>query len=140
MFAKFNKKFFPTVIVKFLNNTITEESYNNFINEWNEIDAIEKNYNFFFDTTLGLGNPNIKFAYKLSNFLRSKKLESKKYLEYSIIYTTRAIDIYLLNIIFSITSPIAKVFVIDNIDKEYLKYIYTRLNNKETVDCLKKYE
>ena len=46
MFAKFNKKFFPTVIVKFLNNTITEESYNNFINEWNEIDAIEKNYNF----------------------------------------------------------------------------------------------
>ena len=139
-YANFNRNNLPTIIVKFLNNDITEESYKKFIDDWDYNDNKKEKYNYFFDISLCLGTPNLKYAYKLSKFIQNKKNEEDKYLEYSIIYTNRSIDIYLLNIIFTITSPIAKVYIIDRIDKEYLEDIYNKLNNKEEIDCIKKYE
>ena len=139
-YANFNRNNLPTIIVKFLNNDITEESYIKFIDDWNYNDNQKEKYNYFFDTSLGLGSPNLKYAYKLSKFIQNKKNDKDKYLEYSIIYTNRSIDIYLLNIIFTITSPISKVYVIDKIERKYLEDIYKKLNNKEEIEFLKKYE
>ena len=131
MYAEFNDTNFPTIYVKFLNNNINEENYQDFINKWNLNDSKKIKYNYFFDLSLGLGNPNIYYAYKLANFLKQKKKDNIKYLQYSIIYTKSNIDLTFLKIIFSITKPIARVYIIKSNDENYLRYLYHQINHKK---------
>lgn len=128
-FAIFNKDNLPTVKVTFTGEPITQERYDEFIENWNECDRECNDYNYYFDTFNGLGNPSLKYAISIAGFIMRKKREKPIYLKHSIIYAYTSTTRTLLRLIFNLSSPIAPVYIIDDNDENYIsiiqKYIAT---------------
>tara|TARA_B100001093_G_C26582318_1_gene907844 strand:- start:639 stop:899 length:261 start_codon:yes stop_codon:yes gene_type:complete len=74
---------------------------------------------------------NIKYVFKLSSFIKFIKKNIKvQYLKYSVITVNSTFVKYLLNIIFTISSPVAPVYII-NKDDYYVKIHEDIKNNKK---------
>tara|TARA_Y100000741_G_scaffold356368_1_gene332922 strand:- start:750 stop:1205 length:456 start_codon:yes stop_codon:yes gene_type:complete len=114
--AEFDKTNKPIVSVKFTGNTITSDGYNEFINNWNQCDEEKTDYNYFFDVSKGIGPPSLKYAFGIAGFIMRKKREPTIYLKHSIIYITSTSSRTLLRLVFNISSPIAPVYIINNIE------------------------
>ena len=113
-FANFDLTDISNVVVTFTNNKITKDSFDEFLNNWNACDLRRENYSFYFDTRNGLGNAQIKYAFGIVGFIKKKKKEPEKFLQYSLINVNSPRNLLLLRFIFSLSNPIAPVYIFQN--------------------------
>ena len=111
-FATFNYTHFPIVHVSFTNN-LNEESMNDFFKEWLSLYLKGENFIFLFDTRPITEIPNIKYAIRMSQFIKKLKKENEyHYLQKSIILVNNQKISYLLDFIFNLQKPIAPVYIL----------------------------
>lgn len=127
-FANFELIDNSNVKVTFTNNKITEESFGEFLDNWNSCDLRQNNYSFYFDTRNGLGNAQIKYAFGIVRFIKKKKKEPIKYLQYSLINVNSPRNILLLRMIFTMSSPIAPVYIFSNNSEEFITDLKNKIN------------
>ena len=64
---------------------------------------------------------NVKYAYKMSKFIKEIKKRDKQFLKKSLIIVKNQYISFLLNIVFSLTKPVANVYLFSNTDDKIIK-------------------
>jgi hypothetical protein len=124
IFAQFDTKKLPLVNVKTYKN-IDKSSYSKFIEDWQNIYKEKKYYYLIIDTS-STGLINIKYALKVSRFIKNlrnngHKIYGNQWLQFSIFIVKNKFVMNLLNIIFRITRPIAPVYIVNDFStKNYI--------------------
>lgn len=129
MFAIFDRENLPEIKVSFTGNDITDELFQSFLQEWNNCDLLKVPYTYYFDTSIGMGNPKLKYAFGMAAFIKKKKKEPEKYLQHSIIYVTSRRNYLLLRIIFNLSSPIAPVYIVTENTEEFNNTLNEAIKN-----------
>jgi hypothetical protein len=120
---------FPRIDMKF-NYITNDKDYELFEEGWLNLYKENKEFHFNIDVT-NIMSANIKYAFKLSSFINFIKKNIKvQYLKYSIIIVNSTFVKYLLNILFTLSSPVAPVYII-NKDDYYIKIHEDIENNKK---------
>lgn len=115
MFAEFNYDKFPLVYVK-LNNIDSEEDFDKFLNDWLNLYIQKKDFTFIFDTT-NVNKAPLKYSIKMSQFIKNLKRQPRQYLQKSIILVNSNFVLKLLKFIFWCQSPIAPVYIINDLNQ-----------------------
>ena len=110
MFVKFNYDNFPNVHVTF-GKLNSNEDFNILTNEWLRLYEQKIPFTFIFDSS-NLEVYNIKYSFKMTEFIYKLKKEPIQYLEKSIIIVNNSFIQSLLDLIFFIQSPVAPVYII----------------------------
>ena len=124
LFANFDQTNLPMINVKTF-KTINKSSYNKFIEDWENIYKKKKYYYLIIDTS-STGLINIKYALKVSSFIKNlrnnaDKLYGHQWLQFSIFVVTNKFVMNLLNFIFRITRPIAPIYIVNDFNtKDYI--------------------
>jgi len=113
MWCDIDKSKMPIVKVNFTDETQVEAEFEQLLDEWLLFYTQKTPIYFVFDTR-NLNNLNIKYAYKMSSFIKKLKKMEKQYLLGSIIIVKNQYIRFLLNIVFSITRPVANVYLFSN--------------------------
>ena len=116
MFATFSYDFWPTVIVTLESPIVDDDDYDSFLKEWDDIYTKKMNFNFIFNTK-NVGWVPLKYAFKMSAFIKKIRNYDPQYLKFSIIYVNSDIVNMLLNLIFSIQKPVAPVYIVNSVNK-----------------------
>ena len=127
MWANFNYTTFPIVSVKFSEKIESENEFNEFLKKWTLLYGGKKNFIFIFDT-IDVGYINISYCFKMRKFIRNLKKFPHQYLQKSMIIVSNKYMKILLNLIFSVQKPVAKVFIY--YPKENEEVSYTNLLQK----------
>ena len=114
MFVQFNYNNFPNVYVTFgkLNSSF---EFNILTNEWLKLYEQKIPFTFIFDSS-NLEVYNIKYSFKMSEFIYKLKKKPIQYLQKSIIIVNNSFIQSLLDLIFFIQSPVAPVYIIKDIN------------------------
>ena len=132
MFACYNYDNFPIVFVKFSENINSENDFDQFLNEWLILYHNRKDFSFIFDTR-NMKNINIKYAIKMTLFIKNLRKEPYHYLQKSLILVNNKHIKRLLDFVFTLQSPVAPVYLwhIENIENENIEneYLINTLNN-----------
>lgn len=141
-FAIFNYDNLPKITVNLGRTIKNDNDYNKFINQWINAYKIKTKYYLHFDTRK-TGYVNISYAYKFTNFINyikknANKLFGNQWLQYSIMLVNSNIIMYLLNIIFNISRPIAPIYIVNSIDTiniidNTIKYLTNQYNNLDII-------
>ena len=110
MFVKFNYDNFPNIYVT-LGKLNSIEEFNILTNEWLELYEQKIPFTFIFDST-NLEVYNLKYSFKMSEFIYKLKKKPIQYLQKSIIIVNNSFIQSLLDLIFFIQSPVAPVYII----------------------------
>ncbi len=113
MWCDIDKSKMPIVKVNFKDGSQVETEFDELLNEWLSFYNEKIPFYFVFDTR-NLNNLNIKYSYKMSSFIKKLKKLEKQYLLGSIIIVKNQYIRFLLNIVFSITRPVANVYLFSN--------------------------
>ena len=114
MFVKFNYDNFPNIYVT-LGKLNSNEEFNILTNEWLELYEQKIPFTFIFDST-NLEVYNLKYSFKMSEFIYKLKKKPIQYLQKSIIIVNNSFIQSLLDLIFFIQSPVAPVYIIKDIN------------------------
>lgn len=128
MWATFDDSNFPYVNIKMLGVPENDEDFQNFITTWDSYN-LQRNhvpYIFIFDTT-EVGFVNIKYAFRMSSFIKQLKTSEHQYLRGSIIVTGGVWSRFLLKIIFWTQRPVAPVYLTDNNNEDFIKNLYSEI-------------
>jgi hypothetical protein len=117
MWSLYNYTNFPVVHVSFHGNLNKQEKFNDFINKWKQLYEERIPFSFVFDTK-ECGYVNIKYCFRMSSFIKELKRKQKQYLQKSIIIYYRGWIKYLLQLTFSIQSPVAPVYLVNGNDNK----------------------
>ena len=128
MFVKFNYDNFPNVYVTF-GKLNSNEEFNILTNEWLKLYEQKIPFTFIFDSS-NLEVYNIKYSFKMTEFIYKLKKEPIQYLEKSIIIVNNSFIQSLLDLIFFIQSPVAPVYIIRDPDSVQ-KILDNNLNDIE---------
>jgi hypothetical protein len=113
MFATFDDTAFPLVRIR-LGSIKDDDDFFIFLKQCDSYDIKYENYTFVFDAT-NVGYISVKYAYKIKDFIRERKAcRNNKYLERSIVIASTWYIRGLLRLIFSMETPTAPVYMIDN--------------------------
>lgn len=136
MFAEYNHDHFPIVFVNFSESIESENDFDQFLNEWLLLYHNGRDFSFIFDTRT-MKNINIKYAIKMTLFIKSLRKQPYHYLQKSLILVNDQRILRLLDLVFTLQSPVAPVYlwlsenINEVIDKEYL---ITTLNTINRLD------
>lgn len=128
---------FPTVNVKITNDTdINDESYNSFMNYWEDNYRHKRHFHLFMDLE-SLSIPNMKLCIDFMRRQREMKKQPIQYLDYSIVILNNSIIHNILNTIWRICPPLNTVYLVAemNIALQLLGYINNPLFNNEYVNA-----
>ena len=115
--ATFDTSEFPVVNVKFSRNIDSEQHFEQFLNDWLELYEKKEDFTFNFDTT-DVGLVNIKYAYKMSKFVKKLKRDySIQYLKESTIQVSSMYVKGLLKLIFFLQEPVCRIYIKKKINK-----------------------
>ena len=128
MFVKFNYDNFPNVHVTF-GKLNSNEDFNILTNEWLRLYEQKIPFTFIFDST-NLEVYNLKYSFKMSEFIYKLKKKPIQYLQKSIIIVNNSFIQSLLDLIFFIQSPVAPVYIIKD-PNNVQKILDNSLNNIE---------
>ena len=136
MWCNIDKTNFPIIKISFNSQKQVEEEFDEFLAEWLKLYDEEKEFYFIFDTC-DLGMMNVKYAYKMSKFIKELKKRDKQFLNKSLIILKNQYISFLLNIVFSITKPVANVYLFsdhsDKLIKEDIENIKTASDFENTI-------
>ena len=79
MYANFNHENLPRVNVTFNNETLNDNTFQEFLTNWNDCDNKREDYNFYFDLTGGLGKPAMKIYFGIAGFIKKKRKSLKSF-------------------------------------------------------------
>jgi len=138
MFAEFNYDNFPIVFVTFSENINSENEFDQFLNEWLILYHNRRDFSYIFDTR-NMKNISIKYAIKMTLFIKNLRKEPYHYLQKSLILVNDKSIKRLLDFVFTLQSPVAPVYLWhnenENINEEYGKeYLIETLNTINRVD------
>jgi hypothetical protein len=138
MFAAFNYDNFPIVFVTFSENINSENEFDQFLNEWLILYHNRRDFSYIFDTR-NMKNISIKYAIKMTLFIKNLRKEPYHYLQKSLILVNDKSIKRLLDFVFTLQSPVAPVYLWhnenENINEEYGKeYLIETLNTINRVD------
>ena len=119
MFAQYNYDNFPIVFVSFSENINSEIEFDQFLNEWLILYHNRQDFSFIFDTR-NMKNISIKYAIKMTLFIKSLRKQPYHYLQKSLILVNDKHIKRLLDFVFTLQSPVAPVYLwhINSIDNE----------------------
>jgi hypothetical protein len=128
--ATFDKTNLPKVVIKFTENKLTDDNFHEFITMWDNCDLDNSPYNFYFDfTENSMSGVKLKYIVGLASFLKRKKKQSTKYLQYSVINVAKKKTLLLLlRMVFNLSAPIASVYIIADNSPEYITTVYEAIN------------
>ena len=123
MWAEYDYTNSPNIIVKFGNKIENEEDFLLFLEKWVELYHKKNDFSFVLDTR-EIGISNINYAFKLKKFIKKMKELPEQYLKWTIIIVSNKFIRQVMNMIFMVQKPIAKVFIynINNEDNENINY------------------
>ena len=139
MFAYYNYDKFPIVFVEFSESINSETEFDQFLNEWLILYHNRQDFSFIFDTR-NMKNINIKYAIKMTLFIKNLRKEPYHYLQKSLILVNDKNIKRLLDFVFTLQSPVAPVYLWhinsnDNeLTKEYLMYTINTINRTNLKD------
>ena len=113
MWCIFDKSNLPIVKISFGSDEQIEKEFDDFLDEWLKLYDEKIEFYFVFDTRQ-LSLLNVKYAYKMSSFIKALKKREVQYLKKSIIIVKNKYIQFLLNIVFSITRPVADAYLFSN--------------------------
>ena len=87
MWCNIDKTNFPIIKISFNAEKQIESEFDEFLQEWIKLYEEKKEFYFVFDTC-DLGMLNVKYAYKMSKFIKEIKKRDKQYLKKSLIIDT----------------------------------------------------
>jgi len=112
MFCIYNYDEFPLVKVSFKGNIRDENDFILFSQQWLQLYEDKKEFTFLFDVKeIGMINPY--WCYRVASFISEIKSKPTQYLKSSKIINVNSFVSYLLQIVFSIQSPISPVTIVD---------------------------
>tara|TARA_B000000532_G_scaffold216414_1_gene188625 strand:+ start:1744 stop:2223 length:480 start_codon:yes stop_codon:yes gene_type:complete len=144
MFAKYNYDNFPVIFVEFSENINSENEFDQFLNEWLLLYHNRQDFSYIFDTR-NMKNINIKYAIKMTLFIKNLRKQPYHYLQKSLILVNDKNIKRLLDFVFTLQSPVAPVYLwhinsIDNenindeLDKQYLIDTLNSINRTNLKD------
>ena len=110
MWCIIDKSNFPIVKISFSQEKQIEEEFDEFLKEWIKLYEEKREFYFIFDTRQ-LALLNVKYAHKMSSFIKELKKRDKQYLKNTIVIVKNKYIQVLLNIVFSLTRPVADVYL-----------------------------
>jgi len=110
MFANYNYDKFPIVYVTFSDKIDSEEDFDLFLNDWLQLYRDAKDFSFIFDTRQTC-DINIKYCFKMAMFIKKLRKENYHYLQKSLILVNTNYVKRLLDVIFTLQSPVAPVYI-----------------------------
>ena len=142
MWCIIDKSNFPIVKISFSPEKQIEAEFDEFLKEWLKLYEEKREFYFIFDTRQ-LSLLNTKYAYKMSAFIKELKKRDKQYLKKSIVIVKNKYIQVLLNIVFSLTKPVADVYLFskhsDVIVKEDIENIKTEQGLLNVLEDYKRY-
>ena len=129
MWCNIDKSNFPIIKVSFNNEKQVEKEFDLFLEEWRKLYEEKQFFYFIFDTCQ-LGLLNVKYAYKMSKFIKELKKKDTQYLKKSLIIVKNQYISFLLNIVFSITKPVADVYLFSDQSDELIKEDIINIKNE----------
>lgn len=127
MFYEYNYDNFPIIFVKFNGSISSENDFDNFLKEWLLIYHDSKDFTFIFDTR-DMKNINIKYAIKLTLFIKKLRKQPYQYLQKSLILVNDKNIKRLLDFVFTLQSPVSPVYLwLTDEDDKYL--LINTINN-----------
>ena len=140
MWCNIDKTNFPIIRVSFNEEKQIEDEFDMFLKEWISLYENEQKFYFIFDTCK-LGMLNIKYAYKMSKFIKELKKRDTQFLQKSLIIVKNQYISFLLNIVFSITKPVANVYLFNNISDTLIREDIDSIKTESSfVTLIKDYE
>ena len=120
MFCIYNYQDFPNVNVTFHGSIHSESDFALFTDQWKQLYEDKKEFTFIFDMkNIGLINPY--WSYRVASFISELKKQPIQYLTESTIINVNTFTGYLLQIVFSVQSPVAPVIIkLNNGDELYI--------------------
>jgi hypothetical protein len=131
MFSNYDHSNFPIVTVTFEEGPKSNEDFEYFTNEWLKLYEMGLDFTFIFDTTQ-MKDPALKYAIKMSDFIKQLKKKDTQYLEKSIILINNKKIKYLLDGVFAIQKPVAPVYIY-NIKNGIINDIDMIINHSDTL-------
>ena len=132
MFSTYNLDFFPIIQV-LINGIPQNNEFDEFLQNWLQLYNRQEQFLFLFDIR-NLGDISIKYCFKMSLFIRSIRRQNPQYLQKSIILIDNNKVKRLLDLIFTLQSPVADVFIIntnENINDIRLKIDTITIDNTD---------
>tara|TARA_B110000977_G_C11044231_1_gene479976 strand:+ start:48 stop:500 length:453 start_codon:yes stop_codon:yes gene_type:complete len=119
MFANFNYDKFPLVYVIFSESLASEEEFDNFLKEWLVLYHNQNNFMYIFDTRMMKIISPI-YSLKMAFFIKKLRKQPIHYLEKSLILVNDNRIKKLLDMVFTLQSPVAPVYLwmTERIDKD----------------------
>jgi len=108
MWADYADLGFPIVQVQMKGTIKDDEDFKHFTDKWLEYYEKKQDFVFIFDTT-EVGFVNMKYAFKMANFVKELKKRKVQYLKHSVIIANNWWVKFLLKIIFFIQSPVCTI-------------------------------
>lgn len=141
-FAEFNRDNFPNIIVSLTNEDITEDSYEEFVNEMNLNDSYgtdngieDIEYSLFFNLSKCTKMYPISYLRRIGKYIKSRKGHPDNHLKFTIMHAKSTSVRTMLRIIFNVTSPSAPLFIIKELDEEVLNDLYTKITEERYSEC-----
>lgn len=132
MWATFDETKYPEISVKFEGSLRNRSEYNFFTEKWIQLYDKKQDFYYIFDTT-NCGSVNISYSIRMANFIKKLKRQPKQYLNFSvIIYKSKWIR-FLLKTIFTLQSPVAPVYIIEQND--YKPEMIENIKNNSIPPC-----
>jgi len=137
-FANLNYQNYPLIVVTLEENIKNDDEFNFFCNKWLELYENKREFSFLIDTRK-CGFISIKYAYKMSKFINNLKKNAidkydNQWLKQTIFIVKNDFIMFLLKLIFNITSPIAPVYITNELINGFKIYkILSILENEEKI-------
>ena len=138
MWATYNYAYSPLICVEFNNGIQNNDDFNDFIRNWTLLYKGQTDFYFLFDTT-NTSMVGIKYAIKMSRFIKKLKEFPYQYLQQSVIIVKDKYIKFLLNIVFMIQKPVAPVYMINYKDNKEVCELLKRAKNKEELNQIVSY-
>lgn len=135
MFANYNYDNFPIIFVEFSENINSETEFDQFLSEWLILYHNRKDFSFIFDTR-NMKNISIKYAIKMTLFIKNLRKQPYHYLQKSLILVNDKNIKRLLDFVFTLQSPVAPVYLwhINSIDSENISSVINDNENNSELD------
>ena len=136
MFAEYNYDNFPVIFVTFSESINSEEEFDQFLTEWLNLYLNRSDFSYIFDTC-NMKNIPIKYAIKMTLFIKNLRKQPYHYLQKSLILVNDKNIKRLLDFVFTLQSPVAPVYlwqINEEYDKEYLINTLNTINRTNLKD------
>jgi hypothetical protein len=133
MFAEYNHDHYPIVFVNFSESIESEDEFDQFLNEWLLLYHSQRDFSFIFDTR-NMKNISLKYAIKMTLFIKELRKEKYHYLQKSLILVNDKSIKRLLDFVFTLQSPVAPVYIWLNDDDISVTSLIETLNTINRLD------